>query len=38
VWEPEKVYEAKIAALILFGLLGAFLLYIGCRKEKRPGG
>jgi uncharacterized oligopeptide transporter (OPT) family protein len=35
VWDPDKVVKAKIAATILFGLLGAFLLYIGSRKEKQ---
>jgi uncharacterized oligopeptide transporter (OPT) family protein len=35
-WEPDEVKNAKIAAVILFGLLGAFLLYIGSRKEKKP--
>jgi uncharacterized oligopeptide transporter (OPT) family protein len=35
-WKPDEVANAKIAAVILFGLLGAFLLYIGSRKEKQP--
>ncbi|HEV3440696.1 MAG TPA: OPT/YSL family transporter [Gemmata sp.] len=42
-WNPDKekdvpfiVVKAKIAAVVLFGLLGAFLMYIGTRKEKQP--
>jgi uncharacterized oligopeptide transporter (OPT) family protein len=35
VWDPDKVANAKIAAVILFGLLGAFLMYVGSRKEKK---
>lgn len=35
-WKPDNVVNAKIAALIIFGLLGALLMYIGSRKEKQP--
>jgi uncharacterized oligopeptide transporter (OPT) family protein len=37
VWDPDKVVNAKIAAVIFFGLLGAFLLYIGSRKGEVNG-
>jgi uncharacterized oligopeptide transporter (OPT) family protein len=36
-WKPDEDKRAKITAVILFGLLGAFLLYIGSRKEKPAG-
>jgi hypothetical protein len=36
LWDPDKVVKAKIASAILFGLLGAFLMYTGIRKEKQP--
>ena len=32
---PKTVERAKIAAVIMFSLLGAFLLYIGSRKDKK---
>ncbi|HEV3384241.1 MAG TPA: OPT/YSL family transporter [Gemmata sp.] len=34
-WDPDVVVNAKKASVILFGLLGAYLMYIGSRKEKR---
>ncbi len=34
VWKPDEVQSAKIAAVVVFGLLGAFLLWVGSRKEK----
>jgi hypothetical protein len=36
-WKPDDVAGAKIAAVIIFGLLAAFLVWIGSRKEKLPG-
>jgi hypothetical protein len=36
-WKPDEVASAKIASVIIFGLLAAFLVYIGSRKEKLPG-
>ncbi len=33
-WAPDEVKGAKIAAVGMFGLLGAFLLWVGSRKEK----
>ncbi len=33
VWEPDESNGAKIASVIMFGLLGAFLLWTGSRKE-----
>lgn len=33
-WKPDEVKNAKIAAVAMFGLLGAFLLWVGARKEK----
>jgi uncharacterized oligopeptide transporter (OPT) family protein len=35
VWDPDKDVDAKIAAVILFGLMGAYLMLIGSRKDKR---
>jgi uncharacterized oligopeptide transporter (OPT) family protein len=35
-WKPDEVFGAKIAAVVMFGLLAAFLVYIGSRKEKLP--
>jgi putative OPT family oligopeptide transporter len=32
-WDPDKVKEAKIAATAMFGLLAAFLFWIGSRKN-----
>ncbi|MDY3559989.1 oligopeptide transporter, OPT family [Gemmata sp. JC673] len=34
VWKPDEVAGAKIAAVVVFGALGAFLLWVGSRKEK----
>ena len=36
VWKPDENNGAKIASVIMFGLLGAFLLWIGSRKTRRP--
>jgi OPT oligopeptide transporter protein len=33
MWDPDKVREAKIAAVAVFGLLAAFLFWIGSRKN-----
>jgi putative OPT family oligopeptide transporter len=33
-WEPDKITNAKIASVVMFGLLGAFLLWVGSRKER----
>jgi uncharacterized oligopeptide transporter (OPT) family protein len=35
-WNPDEVLAAKIAAVVMFGLLGAFLLWVGSRKESPP--
>ncbi|HEY1188257.1 MAG TPA: oligopeptide transporter, OPT family [Gemmata sp.] len=32
-WRPDEVAGAKIASVVVFGLLGAFLLWVGSRKE-----
>ena len=34
VWKPEENGGAKLAAVVMFGLLGAFLLWVGSRKQK----
>ncbi len=34
VWKPEGNDGAKLAAVVMFGLLGAFLLWVGSRKER----
>ncbi|HEY2783846.1 MAG TPA: OPT/YSL family transporter, partial [Fimbriiglobus sp.] len=34
VWDPDAVREAKITATVVFGLLAAFLLWVGSRKNK----
>ena len=34
-WKPDEVRDAKIAAVVMFGLLAAALLWIGSRKETR---
>jgi uncharacterized oligopeptide transporter (OPT) family protein len=36
-WKPDDIAGAKIAAVLIFGLLAAFLVWIGSRKEKLPG-
>ena len=33
VWKPEDNLSAKIAATVMFGVLGAVLLWVGSRKE-----
>ncbi len=33
-WKPDEVVNAKIAAVVMFGLLSAFLLWVGSRKDK----
>ena len=35
-WNPDEVAWAKGVAVVMFGLLGAFLLWIGSRREKEP--
>jgi uncharacterized oligopeptide transporter (OPT) family protein len=37
-WKPDEVAWAKVLSVIVFGLLAAFLVYIGSRKESPPGG
>jgi putative OPT family oligopeptide transporter len=37
VWDPDENDNAKIASVVLFGLLGAFLLWIGSRKNLPDG-
>jgi uncharacterized oligopeptide transporter (OPT) family protein len=37
-WKPDEDPTAKIVAVIVFGLLAAFLVYIGSRKDKPPAG
>lgn len=34
-WKPDDVEGAKVAAVVMFGLLGTFLLWVGSRREKR---
>jgi uncharacterized oligopeptide transporter (OPT) family protein len=36
-WKPDEVPGAKGVAVLMFGLLAAFLVYIGSRKEKPSG-
>jgi hypothetical protein len=38
VWDPDKIREAKIAAVAVFGLLAVFLFWIGSRKNPPPNG
>lgn len=33
-WKPDEAGFAKVVAVVMFGLLGAFLLWIGSRKER----
>ncbi|MBY0459633.1 MAG: hypothetical protein K2V38_20125, partial [Gemmataceae bacterium] len=37
VWVPDESGAAKVAAVVLFGLLGALLLWVGSRKEAEKG-
>jgi hypothetical protein len=34
-WEPEAVRGAKVAAVVLFGVLAAVLFWIGSRRDTR---
>jgi len=36
-WNVDKSDPAKIVAVVVFGLLGAFLLWVGSSKEKGEG-
>ncbi|MBY0513324.1 MAG: oligopeptide transporter, OPT family [Gemmataceae bacterium] len=36
VWDPDEAETAKVASLVLFGLLGAVLLWVGSRKDRGP--
>jgi Sec-independent protein secretion pathway component TatC len=36
VWNPDEVVNAKLAAVAVFGVLMAILLWVGARKEKPP--
>ncbi|MCI0700044.1 MAG: oligopeptide transporter, OPT family [Planctomycetia bacterium] len=33
-WAPDEVGWAKVLSVVMFGLLGAFLFWVGSRKEK----
>lgn len=33
-WDPDKHAGAEIASLVMYGLLGAILLWVGSRKER----
>lgn len=35
-WEPEELANTKLAAVAVFGVLMAILLWVGSRKEKPP--
>jgi putative OPT family oligopeptide transporter len=35
-WKPDEVEWAKVVAVVVFGLLAAFLLWVGSRKESPP--
>jgi putative OPT family oligopeptide transporter len=35
-WAPDEVGWAKVLAVVMFGVLGAYLLWVGARKEKPP--
>jgi hypothetical protein len=35
-WKPDEVGWAKVVAVVMFGLLGAYLLWVGSRKEQGP--
>jgi uncharacterized oligopeptide transporter (OPT) family protein len=37
-WRPDEVGWAKVVAVAMFALLGAFLLWVGSRKEKEVPG
>jgi putative OPT family oligopeptide transporter len=37
-WEPDEAGWAKVVAVVMFALLGAFLLWVGSRKEKEVEG
>jgi uncharacterized oligopeptide transporter (OPT) family protein len=37
-WKPDEEPGAMIAAVAVFALLAAYLVYIGSRKDKPPGG
>lgn len=35
-WKPDEVGWAKVVSVVMFGLLGAYLLWVGSRKEIPP--
>lgn len=37
-WKPDEVGWAKAVAVVMFALLGAFLLWVGSRKERQVEG
>jgi uncharacterized oligopeptide transporter (OPT) family protein len=37
-WKPDEEPGAMIAAVVVFAMLAAYLVYIGSRKDKPPGG
>jgi hypothetical protein len=37
-WKPDSVAWAKVVSVLIFGLLAGFLVWIGSRKDKPPGG
>jgi hypothetical protein len=36
-WKPDDVEWAKVVSVVMFVLLGAYLLWVGSRKESLPG-
>ncbi|VTU01914.1 peptide transporter : Oligopeptide transporter, OPT family OS=Isosphaera pallida (strain ATCC 43644 / DSM 9630 / IS1B) GN=Isop_2665 PE=4 SV=1: OPT: OPT [Gemmataceae bacterium] len=36
VWKPDEVAWAKVASVVMFGLLAAALVIVGTRKEQKP--
>jgi hypothetical protein len=37
-WNPDESGPARVVAVVVFGMLAAFLVYIGSRKNKPPDG
>jgi putative OPT family oligopeptide transporter len=35
-WKPDENGPAKVASVVIFGMLGALLLWVGGRREKPP--
>jgi uncharacterized oligopeptide transporter (OPT) family protein len=38
VWNPDESGPARVAAVVVFSLLAAFLVYIGSRRDRPPDG